>query len=152
MEPLLPTLGRRNPLGAWLALDSSLPALALLGEHERCGALYPAALAYIDTGLVSFSAVATANPHLVAGIAAHAAGLHDKAREHFEIATRQARDLPRRLLQPTVLYWYGRALSGASDESERLRGRAMIEAALADFRTLEMVTHANLAERFLRSQ
>ena len=53
-------------------------------------------------------------------------------------------------LAEDTLFWYGRALTGASDESERLRGRAMIEAALADFRTLEMVTHADLAERILR--
>jgi hypothetical protein len=33
---------------------------------------------------------------------------------------------------------------------DRARGRAMLEAALADFRTLEMPLHANLAEQFLR--
>jgi hypothetical protein len=37
-----------------------------------------------------------------------------------------------------------------TDVADRARGRAMVEAALIDFRTLEMVLHAGLAERFLR--
>jgi hypothetical protein len=53
-------------------------------------------------------------------------------------------------VQPTVLYWYGRALSAAVGTANRARGRAMVEAGLTDFRALEMVLHANLAERFLR--
>jgi hypothetical protein len=48
-----------------------------------------------------------------------------------------------------VLYWYGRFLFAAPDAAERARGRAMVEAALTDFRGLEMVLHANLAEQFL---
>ena len=129
-----------------------MTGLALIGLRDECGALYPLTESLIQTGQrCDNHTIGPNNPSLVAGIAAHAAGLHDKAREHFEIATRQARELPHRILQPTVFYWYGRALSGASDESERLRGRAMIDAALADFRSLEMVTHASLAERFLRS-
>jgi serine/threonine protein kinase len=39
----------------------------------------------------------------------------------------------------------------ALEAADRSRGRAMLEAALADFRTLEMVLHANLAEQWLRS-
>ena len=58
--------------------------------------------------------------------------------------------MPIRILQPTVLYWYGRSLSAAADAADRARGRAMVEAALTDFRALEMVLHANLAEQFLR--
>jgi hypothetical protein len=42
-------------------------------------------------------------------------------------------------------------LAGQNDPSEQSRGRAMIEAAAHDFRSLEMVLHADLAERFLRS-
>ncbi len=86
----------------------------------------------------------------MAALAADAAGLSDQAREHFEIALRQAHEVPVRILQPTVLYWYGRALSAGADAADHARGRAMVEAALTDFRALEMVLHANLAERFLR--
>ena len=55
-----------------------------------------------------------------------------------------------RILQPTVLYWYGRALSRTADTANRARGRGMLEAALTDFRALEMVLHATLAEQSLR--
>ena len=37
-----------------------------------------------------------------------------------------------------------------ADAADRARGRAMVEAAITDFRALEMVLHATLAEEFLR--
>jgi hypothetical protein len=46
--------------------------------------------------------------------------------------------------------WYGRALAASADAADHARGRALVEAALTDFRALEMVLQANLAERFLR--
>ena len=55
-----------------------------------------------------------------------------------------------RLVEPTVLYWYGRALSGAPDAADRARGRAMVDASVTGFRALEMVVHATLAEGCLR--
>lgn len=147
----LPVTGRRNAHGAYLALDAFISGLTLIGDRDRCGALYPLALDYIRTGQV-FSAICFGfgNPHLAAALAADAAGLADQAREHFETALRQAHEVPIRLLQPTVLYGYGRSLSTTADTADRARGRAMVEAALVDFRALEMVLHANLAERFLR--
>ena len=61
-----------------------------------------------------------------------------------------ARDVPFRLLQPTVLYWYGRALARKADVADRARGHAMVQAALEDFKSLDMVLHADLAEQWLR--
>ena len=149
--PRLPVSGRRNVHGAFCALDGFVSGLTLIGDRDRCGALYPLTLDYIHTGLV-FSAinVGANNSQLVAALAADAAGLIDRSREHFETALRQAREVPIRILQPTVLYWYGRTLATAADTADRLRGRAMVEAALVDFRSLEMVLHADLAEGFLR--
>ena len=153
VQPCLPVLGRRNIVGAWIALEATVTGLALVGDREPCGALYPLTIALAETGLVRDpfgEAVGPTTPQLVAAMAADAAGHADKAREHFETALRQARELPHRILQPTVLYWYGRALGDTSDAADQARGRAMVEAALTDFRALEMVTHANLAEQFLR--
>ena len=147
----LPVTGRRNAHGAYLALDAYVSGLALIGDRDRRGALYPLTLDYIRTGQVVTSlCFGPSTPQLVAALAADAAGLVDQSREHFEIALRQAHEVPIRILQPTVLYWYGRSLSTAADTADRLRGRAMVEAALTDFRSLEMVLHANLAEQFLR--
>jgi hypothetical protein len=154
VQPYLPELGRRNIVGAWNALQATVTGLALLGDRESCGRLYPLTVALAETGAVcdpfGGGVVGPTTPQVVAAIAADAAGHVDKAREHFEIAVRQARDLPHRILQPTVLYWYGRSLADTSDVADQARGRAMVEAALTDFRALEMVTHAHLAEQFLR--
>jgi tetratricopeptide (TPR) repeat protein/predicted Ser/Thr protein kinase len=153
VQPCLPVLGRRNNVGAWIALEATVTGLALVGDREPCGMLYPLTVALAETGLVCdpyTAAVGPTTPQLVAAMAADAAGHADKAREHFETALRQARELPHRILQPTVLYWSGRSLADTSDVADQSRGRAMVEAALTDFRALEMVTHANLAEQFLR--
>jgi hypothetical protein len=150
VEPWLPPVGQRNIFGAWAVLDAAVPGLMLADDVVRCGALYPSCVNYIDTGAVSDMSIVPGNPETVAGIAAHAAGLRDRAREHFETAIRQADTLPHRLLQPTARYWYGRLLVNDPYPAEQARGRAMIEAAATDFRSLEMVTYANLAERFLR--
>jgi tetratricopeptide (TPR) repeat protein/predicted Ser/Thr protein kinase len=149
VEPLLPAVGKRNTVGAWLALDASVPGLVLADDVVRCGALYPSCVGYLATGVLG-ELIVPGNPQTVAGIAAHAAGLRDRARDHFETAIRQADTLPHRLLQPTARYWYGRLLVDDPHPAEQARGRAMIEAAATDFRSLEMVTYANLAEQFLR--
>ena len=97
-------------------------------------------------------AVGPSNPQLAAGLAAAAAGLTARARDHFETALRQARELPVRTLQPMVLYWYGRAIAETSEPAELARGHAMVEAAMTDFRALGMVVHASLAARWLREE
>jgi tRNA A-37 threonylcarbamoyl transferase component Bud32/tetratricopeptide (TPR) repeat protein len=149
--PYLPTVGRRNRGGVWSTVDAAL-GLTLIGDRELCGGLYPAANAWIETGLVAWIAVGPSipSPQLTAGVAAHAAGLFDRARDHFETAIRQAHELPIRLLQPTARYWYGCMLLEDPRVEEQARGHAMLEEAAADFRTLEMVTYANLAEKRLR--
>ena len=96
------------------------------------------------------NAIGPGTPQLSAALAADAAGLVDRSREHFETALRQSREVPMRLVEPTVQYWYGRALSAAPDAADRARGRAMVDASVTAFRALEMVLHANLAEQFLR--
>ena len=138
--------------GLSLVLQVDTPAIEFVDELWCVFELrYPLALDYVHTGLL-FSAfnVEANNPQLAAALAADAAGLVDQSREHFETARRQAHEVPIRILQPTVLDWDGRSLSTAADAGDRERGRAMVEAALIDFRSLEMVLHANLAEEFLR--
>ena len=121
-----------------------------MNEGQRVAA-YPPCVAYLGTGvMINYSSILPGNPETVAGIAAHAAGLHQRARDHFEAAIRQADELPLRLLQPTARYWYGRLLVEDPHTAEQARGRAMIEAAATDFRSLEMITYANLAEQLLR--
>jgi hypothetical protein len=77
-------------------------------------------------------------------------GLRDRVRDHFETAIRQADELLHWLLQQTARNWYGRLLVDDPHPAEQVRGRALIEAAATDFRSLEMITYANLAKQFLR--
>jgi tetratricopeptide (TPR) repeat protein len=150
VETCLPIMGRRNLFGPWLVLESSVTGLALVDERERCGALYPLCATYAEVAVIGGDGVGTGDTQTNAGIAANAAGLRDKSREHFEIAIRRAHELPNRPLQPTARYWYGRMLLEDSQPDERARGRALIEAAETDFRSLGMVVYANLASRLLR--
>jgi tetratricopeptide (TPR) repeat protein len=152
VEPKLPAADRRNLLGSWQALSSVVPALALIGAADQCGALYPQALEAIKRGGVAWDlmmAVGPSTSQLCAAIAAHAAGFHDRSTEHFDIAAREARDMPHRLLQPAVTYWRGRTLLDAGHSSDVARGRAMIEAATADFESLKMPVYVELARRTL---
>jgi hypothetical protein len=150
VEPWLPAVGKRNIRFAWTILDAAVPALILADDVVRCAGLYPACVSYLGAGVIDEWSIVPGNPQTVAGIAAHAAGLRDRARGHFETAIRQADELPHRLLQPTARYWYGRLLVDDPHPAEQARGRALIEAAATDFRSLEMVTYASLAEQFLR--
>jgi hypothetical protein len=147
----LPKSGRRNVQGAYYALDALITSLTLLGHPGRCGQLYGLAEDYLRTGtVVSNLTVGPSSPQLGAALAAHAAGLTDRAQEHFEMALRQAREVPMRLVQPATLYWYGRALLTTTDIAHHARGLAMLQDSLVDFHSLGMVLHANLAERSLR--
>jgi tetratricopeptide (TPR) repeat protein/tRNA A-37 threonylcarbamoyl transferase component Bud32 len=150
VELWLPAVGKRNTFAKWAVLDVSVPGLMLVDDVGRCGELYPSCVSYLGTGVTDMWSIVPQNPQTVAGIAAHAAGLRDRARDHFETAMRQADELPLRLLQPTARYWYGRLLVDDPHPTEQARGRAMIAAAATDFRSLEMVTYANLAEQLLR--
>jgi tetratricopeptide (TPR) repeat protein len=149
----LPASGQRNAQGAFYGLAGAVLGLTISGDRERCAALYPLTLEYVNTGQVLACLMAGPNgPQLAAALAADAAGVADRAREHFETALREAREVPFRLMQPMVLFLYGRSLIGAARDGDRARGRGMIEAAIADFRVVEMPLHANLAERLLRDR
>jgi tetratricopeptide (TPR) repeat protein len=146
----LPVAGRRSIQGAFFALDAYIAGLTHLGLRDECAALYPLALEYVKTGHVVVGiVVGPSTPELAAALAADAAGLVEPARAHFEVALRQSRDVPIRLLEPMVLYCYGRSLASAASTADQARGRAMVEAALEGFRRFEMTPHVTLAERFL---
>jgi hypothetical protein len=55
-----------------------------------------------------------------------------------------------RWLQPTARYRYGGLLVDEAHPAKQAPGGALIAAAATDIRSLEMVTHANLAEQLLR--
>jgi len=151
VAPTLPAPERRATFNVY-RLEAVL-GLALLAEKESLAALYPATRPCIDAGLVTWvEPVLLVSPQLLAGVSAAAAGLPDRAREHFETAIRQADELPWRLMQPTARFWYGCMLVGNSNPAEKTKGRVMVEQALSDFRSLDMVAYADVAEQFLEKR
>jgi hypothetical protein len=148
-EAALPVPGRRNAVGRFYSLLAHVEGLALLGETERSARLYPLARWGIDTGSRGPWANTIVNPQLAAAIAADAGGMAEAADEHFAAAAREAREVPFRPRQPAALYWHGRSIAARTGTGDRERGRAMVAAALEDFRTLRMVPYARLAEQFL---
>src|SRR5215510_960330 len=107
--------------------------------------MYPLCLEHIETGTVVAAMMAgPSSPQLAAALSAEAMARPERAREHFETAPRQSREVPVRMLEPAVLYWYGRALLSTDDAADRARGRAMLVEALSGFRKFEMVIHEKL--------
>jgi tetratricopeptide (TPR) repeat protein len=149
VEPFLPKPGRRNPPGTFAALAAFVLGSALLHERTRCAAAYPLTLVDVakdsDSGWFTF----VSHPQLGAAIAADAAGLDDKAREHFDAALDAAERGPIRLLRPVTLFWRGRSLVEKPEPADRERGRALLVTALDDLRALGMVPYARLAEAAL---
>ena len=148
----LPVSGRRNKQGSYCALNGLITGLTLVGDREQCGGLSPwrsttRALARWSRRSCWAPIRSLRRPWLPMR-----PGWPTGRASISRIALRQARDVPIRFLQPIILDWYGRVLSTAGAVADRSRGRAMVEASLADFRTLGMVLHADLAEQFLRAR
>jgi tetratricopeptide (TPR) repeat protein len=150
VERWLPKERQRNTQGKFAALSTFVLGSALLGDRARCASVYPLTLLEIATGAHStLSTMPLSHPQLSAALAAEANGLSDRALEHFEAALEQVHRVPLRPVQPVVLFFYGRHLAQRQQPADRERGRAMMVAALDDYRTLGMTLYAGHAESAL---
>ena len=142
--------GRHNGLGAWLSTNIAALTLALIGKRDACGGLYPALDESIRLGLqMDYLSLGLNTSHLSAGVAADAAGLHDRALAHFMGARALAERLRSPLLRPLVDLWHGRHLIAQEDGAARARGEAMLRDAAARFTALRMPLHEGVARRWL---
>jgi tetratricopeptide (TPR) repeat protein len=145
----LARLGQPNTLGAWCAVLSAVEALVLAGEPDEAASLYPVVLESIKTGVV----VRGADSRLlqcVAGIAAGAGRRWKKAEEHFEVALRQAHDIPVVIEQPEVRRWYARMLVERDEPDDRRKARELLGEAVAMYRKIGMPKHVEIAQAMLR--
>jgi hypothetical protein len=134
--------------GRLLGLHTAILALAIMGERDACGALYPRAEASLGGGFVYTSlAFGPTTPTLSAAVSAEAAGRPAAARQHFEEALHISTTAPIRPLIPTVKLWFGRHLAGQGGD-DRARGLAMLEDARQEFEALGMTVHRGYAERW----
>jgi hypothetical protein len=151
LEGRLARAGQRNLHGQWAAATVAVHALALLGDHAACAALYPALREYIDLGHRTDSwTVGPTTPMLAAAVAAEAAGETERAVEHFEQSFRLADELPSALLQPAARFWFGRHLISRDEADSRARGSAILTEAAGQFGKLSMPIHQQHADRMLK--
>ncbi|KKL21355.1 hypothetical protein LCGC14_2446290, partial [marine sediment metagenome] len=141
----LPRPGQPSTLGAQAVLIAAIEGLAVLGEGEEAGKLYPPVLDQIERGVVTppplFVLCQT-----VAGIAAAAGGRWDKAEEHYQEALRQAHELPHKIAQPEVRRWYARMLIDRDAPGDRDKARELLTEAIAMYREIGMPKHVGMAQ------
>lgn len=118
-----------------------------MGWADDAKALYPRVAERVD--VVPVGAFDLVLAQRAAGMAAAAAGLWDKAQEHFETARRQSDEFPNRLERPQVLHWYGKMLLDRADPDDHERARTMLVDALDDYHQFGMPLHAGLAQALL---
>ena len=122
--------------------------LAVLGERQAAGELYPLALEALETGtIVSWDGRRLLQT--VAGIAAAAGGQWDQAEGHYQTALRQAHEIPFRSEQPEVRRWYAQMLLERAGPGDRDKARGMLEEAIDSYREIGMPKHVEMAESLL---
>ena len=142
--------GRHNGLGSALSTNIAALTLALIGKRDACAGLYPALDESIRLGLqMDYLSLGLNTSHLSAGVAADAAGLHDRAVAHFADARALAERLKSPLLRPLVDLWHGRYLIAREDGETRARGQTMLRQAATHFAALKMPLHEDVVRRLL---
>jgi tetratricopeptide (TPR) repeat protein len=84
----------------------------------------------------------------IAGMCASAMQRWDEAEEHFQVAFRQVEEIPDRLDEPRVHYWYARMLA---ERGQSERAREHFEQAIVGFQRLGMPLHISWTEDRLRA-
>jgi hypothetical protein len=140
----LPRPGTANTLGAWTLAILAAEGAAVLDDAALAFVLYPLVVEAMTTGAVlrqyDGRLVQTA-----AGMAAGAAGLQDEAEDHFELALRQADELPHLLERPHVRHFYARFLIGRRGRGDGERAAALLDEAIAMYRDIGMPRHEAMA-------
>ena len=133
-------------LGDTCRIWGAIEALALIGDYEDAGQLYPIArgamerkslvLPYMGVGLV---------PMYVA-VAAACAGDWGAAEEQFATTLEYAREIPVRFAEADSMRWHGKLLLELGDPSEADRARGLLAKALEIYHELGMSIHIGMVE------
>jgi class 3 adenylate cyclase/tetratricopeptide (TPR) repeat protein len=144
----LPRASQANTVGAWTMLFGVVEGLAVFGKRGEAAKLYPLVLEAIDTGAV-VRWLCDRLLQTVAGMAAAAGGRWEKAEEHYQIALRQAHELPVVMEQPEVRRWYARMLIERDGPGDREKARHFLTEAIAMYHQIGMPKHEEMAEEML---
>ena len=134
--------------GSWNMLAGTVLGLAACGERKLAAELYPVTARAIDVrGEMSWTLAGLANK--TAAVAAACDQRWTVARDHFETALGQAADLPHRVDQPDVRYWYARMLLDRDEPGDREKARELLTEAIDLYREIGMPKHLEWAEELL---
>ncbi len=143
----LPRVGEASHIGQTAGLLFLVEALAVLGEDERAAALYP--LLAEPLKWVKIGCFGAMMPETAAGISAAAGRQWDNAAAHFETALRYAEDVPHKLEQPQVRYWYAKMLVGRGEEGDHEKARSLLDKSVSEFTALGMPRHLEMAQALI---
>jgi class 3 adenylate cyclase/tetratricopeptide (TPR) repeat protein len=149
MKDYLPRSGHPNGIGSWVLLLSVVEGEVVSGNPDRAARLYPLVLDCIEQ---SGSVMRFPEPRLTqttAGIAAAAGRRWQQAEEHFQLAMRQAEELPHRLEQPEVRRFYARMLLDRGESGDREKARTLLSIAIAKYHEIGMPKHEEMAQALL---
>ena len=141
--------GVDNTVGKWEQLLNVIEGRAALGDRDAAAGHYTLVVEGLSTG-----GVMTLHLRLwqmVAGIAAACGQQWDAAQEHYETALKQAHNLPHKIAQPEVRRWYAQMLLDRNAPGDRDKALTLLGEAIAQYRTIGMPKHLEMAERMLAS-
>jgi tetratricopeptide (TPR) repeat protein len=143
-----PGPGERGASGPTFKLFAAAHGSAVAGLTDEASALYPLVAERTDEFVVG-ALFDVELSQRIAGMAAAAAERWDDAVRHFDIAVRQADELPLPLEQPQVAHWYGKMLLDRGDPDDVVRARELLESAIERYTAIGMPLHAAMAQAVL---
>ncbi|MGH8991839.1 MAG: hypothetical protein ACRDZ7_09985 [Acidimicrobiia bacterium] len=124
----------------------------VLGDRQGAAGLYDLVLEGIDrTGCLSAGLFDGRLFQRAAGMAATAAGRHDEAESHFDLALRQATELPHRPEKAHTQRWCAATLLERNRPGDRNQAEQLLQAGIHDYGDMRMPRHRDLAAALLAS-
>ena len=124
-QTYVPQPGEAMTAGTVVFLKGSIEALILAGEKDEAAKLYPLIAEFVDSKLGLFEFTFGLHERF-AGMAAAAAEDWDNAVRHFEHSLKLADELPHRVDQARVRYWYARMLLDRAQSGDKDRALALL--------------------------
>ena len=143
----LPTAGQLNSLGAWNALERSVIGLAHLGRRDEIAALLPLTEDLLLTGAWTYTLLCPFQT--VAGIAAACAAEWAASEAHHREAIRQTDSAPYHHLRPAAREWYAAMLLDRKARGDAASARALLDEAVALYRSSGIPARAKHAQERL---
>ena len=130
--------------------DGAVEAMAVIREHEKAAALYPAVMELIGLdNLIAFQAIPWHLLETVAAIAASAGEDWQLAETHFETAMRQAEEFPFETEKAEIRRWHAEMLLRRAADGDREKAGILLNEAIEAYRGFGFPKHVEMTEAML---